>query len=147
MSESVIRPFIPVVLAAFVIACASGQPTSVQQDSEAKMFTAPSDAGKGRVYVVRPAGFAGAAILTQIVVDGRIAAAVGPKNYFVLDLSAGDHIFAPLGQSKQQSLRLNVEPGKLYFIEVHHIAGTVTLLSDEEGRSLVRGSTRIEPTI
>lgn len=148
MSENVIRPFIPVVLAAFVIACASGQLSSVQQDLEAKMFSVPSNTGKGRVYAVRPLGlFAGAGVLTHVMVDGRIAASIGPKNFFVLDVSIGNHIFTVLGYSKQQLLQVNVDPGKLYFIEVQHIAAAMILLSEEEGRRLVRESKRIEPNL
>lgn len=146
MSKSVIRTIITVVLTAFVLACASGQLSSVQQDLEAKMFSVPSNTGKGRIYIVRPLGlFAGAGVLTHVMVDGRIAASVGPKNFFVLDVSIGNHIFTVLGYSKQQLLQVNVDPGKLYFVEVQHIAGAMNLLSEEEGRRLVRESKRIEP--
>ena len=148
MPKSVIRTIITAVLTAFVLACASGQLSSVQQDLEAKIFSVPSNTSKGRVYIVRPLGFAaGAGVLTHVMVDGRIVASVGPKNFFVLDVSIGNHIFTVLGFSKQQLLQVNVAPGKLYFIEVQHIAGAMTLLSGEEGRRLVLSSKRIEPNI
>ncbi len=148
MPKSLIRTIITVVLTALVLSCATGQLSSVQQDLKAKEFFVPSNTDKGRVYVVRPLGaFAGAGVLTHVMVDGRIAASIGPKNFFVLDVNMGDHIFAVLVYSKQQLLKVNVAPGKLYFLEVQHISGAMTLLSEEEGRKLVVESKRIEPNL
>ena len=144
MPKSPIREIITIVLTALVFSCATGQLSSVQQDLEAKEFFVPSNTDKGRVYVIRPLGaFVGAIVLTNIIVDGRIVAAVGPKNFFVLDVNMGDHIFTALSCPKK--LKVNIAPAKVYFIEVQHISGTMTLLSEEEGRRLVLDSKRIEP--
>lgn len=148
MPKSLIRTIITVVLTALVLSCATGQLSSVQQDLEAKEFFVPSNTDKGRVYVVRPLGaFAGAGVLTHVMVDGRIVASVGPKNFLVLDVSIGKHIFTVLGYSKQQLLQIDIAPGKLYFIEVQHTTAAMTLLSEEEGRKLVVESKRIEPNL
>jgi hypothetical protein len=131
-----------------MVACsASGQLSPVQKDMEAKEFSAI--AGKGRVYVIRRGGFAGSVALTHIMMNGRLASTVGPKNYFMLDIGAGNYIFNVLGLTLQggQPHQFEINSGEIYFIEVQHIEGLFKLLPAEEGKQLVNDSKRVEINI
>lgn len=148
MSERVIQRILAISILLLLTACsASGQLASVQNDMRAKNFSAVAD--KGRIYVIRPSGIVGTAVLTHIMINGRLAAAVGPGNFFMLDVSKGSYIFNVLALSLQggQPHQFEINSGEIYFIEVSHVEGIFKRLSTKEGEQLVNDSNRIEINI
>jgi hypothetical protein len=95
-------------VAVLAFSCATGKPMTPDEQQVAQTFALPNNPSVTRVYIVRPPGFVGSAVLTQVLVDGRMAGAVGPGNYFVLDLPTGEHVFALVAVANQQASRLNL---------------------------------------
>lgn len=85
----------------------------VEQDIAAKNFSPPSD--KGRIYVYRPSKFFAGAAAYIMYMDGKPWGALNVNNYLMLDMTPGEYI---VSVGLVTVTKINVEPGKLYFLEM-----------------------------
>jgi Protein of unknown function (DUF2846) len=115
------------------------------EDREAKAFKGPMT-GKAQVYVVRR--YTNEYQKTsEIVLDGKTIAALGPETYILLNLDPGQHTLVARTDDKSV-LPLTVLPGKTYYVKYSLVLwlGTVTgklvVADEEEGQALVTASRR-----
>jgi hypothetical protein len=116
------------------------------QDAVAKQFQPPA-AGESSIYIVR----ASAAVKRQasaISLDGQAVADLGPFTYVVARVPPGHHTISA-SADKTAEIDLNVEPGKLYFVETglslmfFTVGSKLKLLDEADGRSLVLKAARV----
>lgn len=123
--------------------CAAVPLANSMEDAEAKTFRTPMT-GKAQVYVVRryPNEYQKT---SEIVLNGKPMAAIGPETYVVLNLDPGDYTLVANTYDKAV-LHLRVFSGENYYVKYSLTLwlGTVSerlLVADErEGQSLVIGS-------
>lgn len=96
----------------FLIGCASVPMASLQEDAEAKKFTAPAD--QSRIYIYRDEAF-GSAIKISVTVDGRLVGQTAPDVYYSVDVPPGDHQVSCMGESND-SLRVRTQKGQAVYI-------------------------------
>ena len=85
---------------------------SLNMDNEAKTFQAPANAA--RIYVYRNESMGGAIPLT-ISLDGKTLGQTGPKTYFMVDVSPGQHQIDSYAENVS-SLNLDTQAGKIYYV-------------------------------
>ena len=127
----------------FAIGCA-GTSEAPAEDTEAAMSFESAD-GKGVVYLYRLGRAVGAATATSIKVNSLEAGGTGPGTFFRWELKPGKYtFFASTGESSK-TVAIDVEAGKLYFIEqnvrVGLSEGRVQLyeVDEEKGKKGVSG--------
>lgn len=109
----------------------------VEQDAAAKNFSAPSD--KGRIYVYRPSKFYSGGATYVMYMDGKPWGALNVNNYLMLDLTPGEYV---VSVGLVTVSKINVEAGKLYFLEMTPIFSGAELrqVSEEDGKKGVEKS-------
>jgi hypothetical protein len=125
--------------------CAAVPLASSMEDAEAKAFRTPIN-GMAQVYVVRryPNEYRKT---SEIILNGKPVATIGPETYIVLNLDPGDYTFVASTDEKAV-LHLRVFPGENYYVKygltlwVGTVSGKLALADEREGRSLVIGSKR-----
>ncbi len=91
----------------------------------------------------------GAAIATQIKVNGLDAGGTSPGTYFHWDFSPGTYAFSASSQESSAVVELTVEAGKVYFIRQDErmglSSGRVTLVEvdENEGKTAVKKSKKL----
>ncbi len=113
--------------------CASVPMASLEDDAQAKRFTAKAD--KSNIYVYRNENF-GSAIAMTVSLDGKVAGQSGPQTYFVWEVAPGSHEIASHTENVS-TLKLTTEAGKSYYVwqEVKMgmwMAGSLLQQVDEE---------------
>lgn len=133
------------VLAVLLAACAATIPIAPKTvDEAAKTFTTPPD--QSVIYIARESEYFGKAILFQVVVDGKLLGGIARGTYYMAHIPPGEHSVTALSNENQDSLKLKMEAGKVYYVKVNPRWGAVSArvslqqLSDEEGRELVKSS-------
>jgi hypothetical protein len=125
--------------------CAAVPLASSMEDREAKSFSTPID-GKAQVYVVRRY-VNEYQKLSEIVLNGRPVAALGPQTYVVLNLDPGKHTLVANTDDKSV-MQLTVFPGKNYYVKysltlwLGTVSGKLVATDEEEGQALVIASKR-----
>lgn len=125
--------------------CAAVPLASSMEDAEAKAFRTPMT-GKAQVYVVRryPNEYQKT---SEIVLNGKPVATIGPETYIVLNLDPGDYTLTASTDDKVV-LHLSVLPGKNYYVAyslalwLGNVSGKLVVAEEREGQSLVIGSKR-----
>ena len=98
-----------------VIGCA-GTSKAPSEDTEAAMaFEAPE--GKGVVYLYRLGRAVAAANVSIVKVNSLDAGGTGPGTFFRWELKPGTYTFSASTGESSKTVQLQVEAGKLYFIE------------------------------
>ena len=123
--------------------CAAVPLANSMEDAEAKAFRTPIT-GKAQVYVVRryPNEYQKT---SEIVLNGKPVAIIGPETYIVLNLDPGDYTLLASTDDKAV-LHLNVFPGKNYFVKysltlwLGTVSGKLVVADEREGQSLVIAS-------
>jgi Protein of unknown function (DUF2846) len=130
-------------------ACVSVPKASQEDQAAAKLFAVvPS---KAQLYIVRPSSYA-MAVLYQVSVDGRIVGSLAAKTFLVQTLAPGSHSVSFFNSTSQESMTLEVGPDKIYYLRVGANPGSMSnrarfkLVTDEEGRELVRANTMVVST-
>ncbi len=124
--------------------CANVSNAPYETDAAAKQFTAPE--GKGVVYLYRPGRALGAAIQMQVSVNGNTAGGTGPGTYFRWELLPGSYTFLSTAPESSATVAVEVEAGKLYFIEQETRLGlqtarvTMRRVNEARGRSSVQSA-------
>ena len=95
--------------------CASTSKASQDKSETAKSFDTIDD--KGVVYMYRRGRMVGAAVPYQVKINGLDAGGSGPGTFFRWELKPGTYTFASKTGESSAVLELEVEAGKLYFIE------------------------------
>jgi len=115
------------------------------EDAEAKAFRTPIT-GKAQVYVVRR--YANEYQKTsEIVLNGRPIATIGPETYIVLNLDPGDYSLVASTDDKAV-LQLTVLSGKTYYIKysltlwLGTVTGKLVATDEGEGQALIIASKR-----
>ena len=126
-----------------VFGCA-GTSKAPAEDAEAAMaFQAPDD--KGVVYLYRLGRAVGAANVSIVKVNSLEAGGTGPGTFFRWELKPGTYTFTASTGESSKTVQLQVEAGKLYFIEqnirVGLSEGRVQLyeVDEETGKKGVKG--------
>lgn len=119
-------------------ACPSATP-GFDHESEKNPATAREPMpDKGIVYVVRPSRL-GSKIQSKFAADGAWAGVNRGRSSFVLEMAPGEHFFCSKAENTSV-LALNVEAGKIYFVEQKIKMGfmkarnQLALLTEKEGR-------------
>lgn len=133
-------------LSAVVLLLVSGCAATVElaapdEDTAAKLFNPPQD--KANLYITRKSGFAGSAILFQVVVDGRVEGGLAPGTYRVVSVQPGRHVVSVTTAENQSTQTVDAVAGECYFYEVKPKMGMfaarveVAPLATLEGQELV----------
>ena len=107
----------------FVVQCATGSRSSHTESEESKAFAVPE--GKGVVYVYRTGKFAGSGLLLEVSVNGVKAGGAGAGTHFRWELKPGSYTFSSQTVGSSAVIPIQVEAGKLYFIEMNSKMGVV----------------------
>ena len=120
-----IKLLLPVlVLAWFAVSCASTSKATESKSEEAKAFEKVPD--KGVVYLYRTGRAVGAAMQTQIKVNGKDAGGTGPGTFFKWELEPGTYTFSCFTPESSAIVELDVKPGKQYFLRQDNRMGVST---------------------
>ncbi len=124
--------------------CASTSGASTEKSEVAKQFKKVED--KGVVYLYRPGRAVGAAVSSQIKVNGQNAGGTGPGTFFRWELKPGTYVFSAASTESSAAVELDVKAGEHYFLmQNEHIglsSGRVSLKEVDEptGMKAVKGS-------
>ena len=110
-------------MVAALAGCASSPMASKEQDAISKTFRAPSPSMAG-VYIYRN-GIAGPSIKKIISIDGKTIGAIAPNTFYHREIPAGMHTVSTDSDFGENSISINVEAGKNYYI--HHYIKLVSL--------------------
>ncbi len=130
-------------LAVVLSNCASTSAASAEKSEAAKQFNIPTD--KGVVYLYRPGRAVGAAVSSQIKVNGQNAGGTGPGTFFRWELKPGTYVFSASSTESSAAAELDVKSGKQYFLmQSEHIginSGRVSIKEVDEttGMKAVKG--------
>ena len=127
------------VFSAYIAGCATVPMASDEEDSARKEFAAPPQ-DSAALYIYRDSSFGGA-LKKNIYVDGEFIGESAPKTYFYVVVDPGDHVLATESEFSDNSLELQTESGKNYFVRQYIKLGVfvgganLELVSDEEGKA------------
>jgi hypothetical protein len=143
-------------IGAFLIAvfgCASGPVSDANLDQQAKAFGASP--GMAAIYIYRPTGVWGAALLFGITVDDNSRGVLGPGNFLVIEVEPGAHnVYGEFNMSELGTpgetipvyLEIDTAPDRLYFVKhdvkVVRMTNQLTLdiVDEPTGRKAIQGS-------
>lgn len=131
-----------IVFSAYLTGCATVPMASVEDDRIKKEFTAPSQNSAG-LYIYRNSTFGGA-LKKTISIDGKVIGESAPMTYFYRDIKPGTHSLSTESEFSDNTLTLNADGGKNYFIRQYIRFGVfvgganLELVSEEEGKEGVR---------
>jgi hypothetical protein len=123
--------------------CTTTGPVATKaKDDAAKAQVVPPD--QAALYLVRPHGFYGSAVIYELIVDGGLRTKLGPGNYAFRLVKPGEHaIEVGCRCSRPAQMTLSTAPGKAYFVTMEgdffRMPGDptvkLTVLQPEEGRA------------
>ena len=114
-----------VSLSLWLLAGCAGVATASDEESvAARDFTPIPD--KALVFLYRPSQALGAAIATEIKVNGITAGGTGPGTFFRWEVKPGVYAFSAQTQESFQNVQVNAEAGKLYFLRQTERLGFTT---------------------
>lgn len=125
--------------------CAAVPLASNIEDSRAKAFSTPLN-GKAQVYVVRRY-LNEYQKTSEIVLNGKPVAVLGPQTYIVLNLDPGQHTLVARTDDRSE-LQLMLLPGENYYVKygltlwLGTVSGKLLVADEGEGKSLVIASKR-----
>ena len=94
--------------------CASTSKSSSEKNIAAKEFNTNID--KGTIYLYRPGRAVGAAVQTQIKINGQDAGGTGPSTFFKWNLEPGSYVFSCFTTESSAAVDLDVKANTLYFL-------------------------------
>lgn len=118
--------------------CASVPMASTDSDNAKKEFTAPPE-GKSGLYIYRNSNF-GAALKKTVRVDGEIIGETAPYTYFYKELDVGTHELATESEFSDNTLSIDTQSGKNYFVHQYIKLGAfvggagLELVTEEVGK-------------
>ena len=130
-----------IVVTVLISSCASTSKAGDEKDAAAKEFSVPDD--KGVVYFYRLNRAVGAAVATQIKINGLDAGGTGPGTYFRWELKPGTYVFTASSTESSAAVELDVKAGDMYFIRQDERLGlssgrvTIKEVKEKEGKEAV----------
>ncbi len=127
----------------FLASCATVPMASLSEDTEAKEFAPPP--GKASVYVTRTS-LLGAAVVFQVVLDGKVMGGLAQNTYHRFVVEPGSHSVAIFTNESQDAANFTAEEGKNYFFSAEPQMGwgsaraKVKVLDEDKGKENVLGS-------
>ena len=127
---------IPVALLVVLMvnSCASTSKATEDRSLEAKKFEKHPE--KGIVYLYRPGRAVGAAVSTQIKINGIDAGGTGPGTFFRWELTPGIYAFSASSTESSAVVEVDVKANEHYFIRqderIGLNSGRVTLVVQDE---------------
>lgn len=140
---------VTVILLTVLSACVSAPKAAPEVEASAKEFKVIP--GKAQLYVARPSSF-GMAVLYQVSVDGRIVGSLPAETFLVENLEPGTHTISFFNSTSQENTTVIVEANRNYYLRVGMNPAATSnrarfkLVSEEEGRELVRSNTMVTST-
>ncbi len=131
------------LIAPVVTNCASVSKAPSEHSDAAKTFEPPAD--RGVVYLYRKGRAVGAALSTQIKINGQDAGGTGPGTFFRWELRPGAYTFLASTSESSATVQVRVEAGKLFFIEQREKLGlqqgrvSLNVKDEQTGKSDVSG--------
>ena len=122
--------------------CASTSKAPDSKSASAKDFNTLPD--KGVVYLYRPGRAVGAAMQTQIKVNGKDAGGTGPGTFFRWELEPATYVFSCFTSESSAAVEINVEANKNYFVRQDNRIGindgrvTIIEVDEETGKDAVK---------
>ncbi len=123
--------------------CAKTSKAPTESSDAAKGFEAVDD--KGVVYLYRRGRAVGAAMATQIQINGKDAGGTGPGTFFRWELKPGTYVFSAKTDESSAAIEVEVAAGKLYFVEQNQRMGlssgriSMDLRDESKGIAAVQG--------
>ncbi len=143
MGRSAHLTLLVALIAPVLTNCASVSKAPSERSDAAKTFEAPAD--RGVVYLYRKGRAIGAALSTQIKVNGLDAGGTGPGTFFRWELRPGAYTFLASTSESSATVEVQVEAGKLHFIEQREKLGlqqgrvSLDVRDEQTGKSDVSG--------
>jgi Protein of unknown function (DUF2846) len=130
-----------VIFTSLLSGCASVPMAPPEQDTARKQFSAPA-ADKSGVYIFRNS-FVGQALKKRVSVDGTLLGETANKTYFYREVSPGSHTISTESEFGDNTVTLQAEAGKNYFVRQYIKMGVFTggaalqMVSEEDGKKEV----------
>ncbi len=121
MSQKMIIASLAVFVLVGLLGCAKTSKAPGEAGSAAKRFETVDD--RGILYLYRRGRAVGAAVATQVQVNGKDAGGTGPGTFFRWELKPGTYVFSANTKESSAAVEIKVEAGKLYFIEQNQRIG------------------------
>lgn len=118
--------------------CASVPTASPEQDTALKQFTLPAG-DKAGLYIFRNS-FAGQALKKTLYVDDVVVGETANKTFFYREIMPGKHTLSTETEFGNNSITLQAEGGKNYFVRQYIKMGAfvggagLEIVSEEEGK-------------
>ena len=131
--------FIPLmVISLMTISCASTSKASEDKSTTAKEFEKHPE--KGVVYLYRPGRAVGAAVSTQIKVNGLDAGGTGPGTFLRWELTPDIYTFSCFSTESSAVVEIDVKANEHYFLRqderIGIAGGRVTLVEQDESTGM-----------
>ncbi len=133
-----------IAMIAALTGCAATVPMAPKEQSVAhKAFKAPS-ANMAGIYVYRNNSAFGKALTKTISIDGVVIGESAPGVFFRREVKPGEHTVTTQAEFGDNTLKLNAEAGKNYFVRQYMKWGTfkgsanVEVVSEEIGKQEVQ---------
>ena len=123
MKTRIISTLSVILLILLLTDCASTSKSSAEKDQSAKEFAPLAD--KGTVYLYRAGRAVGAAMQTQIKINGKDAGGTGPGTFFRWELDPGTYVFSCTTSESSAAVEVDVKANELYFLRQDNRVGLV----------------------
>lgn len=126
-----------------LVGCAKTSKAPVESSDTAKSFETVDD--KGVVFLYRRGRAVGAAVATQIKINGNDAGGTGPGTFFRWELKPGTYVFSASTEESSAAVEVVVEAGQLYFVEQNQRIGLssgrvqIDIRDESTGMAAVQG--------
>ncbi len=141
MRQKMILASLAVIVLFGLVGCAKTSKAPVEHSDAAKSFESVDD--KGVVFLYRRGRAVGAAVATQVQVNGKDAGGTGPGTFFRWELEPGKYIFS--ANTTESSVEVEVEAGQIYFVEQNQRIGVssgrvqIDIRDEDTGMAAVQG--------
>ena len=135
LSDHHFSGFIVWALLLLVLTACAHVPAAPKAESQAAKHFAP-DVENGSIYVFRKSKFAGSAVDFPIQLDGQAIGKIGSGTFFNIKTPPGQHdivAYAPDAEYVRVLTTLEVEKGKLYFVELT-LGPRLVIVEEQVGR-------------
>lgn len=131
--------FVPLlVISLMTISCASTSKATEEKSTSAKKFEKHPE--KGVVYLYRPGRAVGAAVSTQIRVNGLDAGGTGPGTFLRWELTPDIYTFSCFSSESSAVVEIDVKEDEHYFLRqderIGIAGGRVTLVEQNESTGM-----------
>ena len=133
------------LLIGVVTGCANVNLASSVDDKAAKQFYVPK--GKSVIYTVQNGGYLPGWNTFQVIVDGQSKGSLAAHTYHRIVVEPGAHTVIASSPENEEGIKLNTEPGNVYFLSLTSYIGmsnmkvTLKSLSESIGKEAVISAT------